>query len=61
MAEKVRGAINAAYAAGGRPLIDVLDAQRSYRETYRRFIVTRAAYSRAVERYSAILGKRVAQ
>lgn len=60
VAEKVRGAINAAYAAGGRPLIDVLDAQRSYRETYRRFIVTRAAYSRAVERYSAILGKRVA-
>ena len=59
VAEKVRGSINTAYAAGGRQLIDVLDAQRSYRETYRRFIETRANYGRASVRYSAMLGRRV--
>lgn len=61
VAEKVRNSINSAFAAGGRPLIDVLDAQRTYRETYRRFIETRAAYGRAVERYEAILGRRIGQ
>ncbi len=59
VAEKVRNSINSAFAAGGRPLIDVLDAQRTYRETYRRFIETRAAYGRAVERYEAMLGRRI--
>jgi cobalt-zinc-cadmium efflux system outer membrane protein len=60
LAEQVRDSINKAYEAGGRPLIDVLDAQRNYRETYRLFIISRAGYGRAVVRYNATLGKQVA-
>ncbi len=44
--------------AGGRPLLEVLDAQRNYRETYRLFITSRADYGRAVVRLDAALGKR---
>jgi cobalt-zinc-cadmium efflux system outer membrane protein len=60
LAEQVRDSINKAYEAGGRPLIDVLDAQRNYRETYRLFINSRAGYGRAVVRFNATLGKKVA-
>jgi cobalt-zinc-cadmium efflux system outer membrane protein len=35
LARQVRESITQAYEAGGRPLIDFLDAQRNYRETYR--------------------------
>ena len=55
-AVQVREAITKAYEAGGRPLIDVLDAQRNYRETYRLFITSRANYGRAAVRYSAAIG-----
>src|SRR5262249_39489 len=34
VAAEIRDSITTAYNAGGRPLIDVLDAQRNYRETY---------------------------
>lgn len=60
LAEQVRDAINSAYEAGGRPLLDVLDAQRNYRETYRLYITSRANYGRALIRYQATLGKQVA-
>lgn len=55
-AGQVREAITKAYEAGGRPLIDVLDAQRNYRETYRLFITSRANFGRASVRYSAAIG-----
>jgi cobalt-zinc-cadmium efflux system outer membrane protein len=55
----VRDSINKAYEAGGRPLIDVLDAQRNYRETYRLFIESRANLGRAEARYHALLGRKV--
>lgn len=59
LAEQVRNSINQAYEAGGRPLLDVLDAQRNYRETYRAFITSRANYGRASMRFYATLGERV--
>lgn len=60
LAEQVRDSINKAYEAGGRPLIDVLDAQRNYRDTYRLFINSRANYGRAAVKFNATLGKQVA-
>ncbi|HJZ55684.1 MAG TPA: TolC family protein [Gemmataceae bacterium] len=60
VAEQVRDTINQSYALGNRPLIDALDAQRNYRETYRLFINSRANYGRASTKYNATLGKRVA-
>jgi cobalt-zinc-cadmium efflux system outer membrane protein len=59
LAIEVRDSLNKAYAAGGRPLIDVLDAQRDYRETYRLFIENRANLGRAGVRFNAVLGKKV--
>jgi cobalt-zinc-cadmium efflux system outer membrane protein len=58
LARDVRESLNRAYEAGGRPLLDVLDAQRNYRETYRLYITSRADYGRAVVRLDAALGKR---
>lgn len=60
LAGQVRDSLNKAYEAGGRPLIDVLDAQRNYRETYRLFIESRANLGRAGVRFNAVLGKKVA-
>jgi cobalt-zinc-cadmium efflux system outer membrane protein len=57
LAIQVRAALNQAYALGGRPLIDVLDAQRNFRDTYRIYIESRAEYGRAIMRFNAVLGR----
>ena len=59
LAGQVRDSINQAYAIGGRPLLDVLDAQRNYRETYRIYISSRANYWRALCNYNSALGRQV--
>jgi cobalt-zinc-cadmium efflux system outer membrane protein len=60
-AKDVLDAITKSYeAVGGRPYVDVLDAQRSYRETYRAYINSRANYWRAAYRFSAVIGKQIA-
>ena len=61
LAAEVRDSITRAYDVGGRPLIDVLDAQRSFRDTYRLYISSRADYWRALYKYNAAIGKQVAQ
>ena len=61
LAGQVRDSIGKAYEAGGRPLIDVLDAQRNFRETYRIYITSRAEYWRSLYRYNSAIGKQVAQ
>jgi cobalt-zinc-cadmium efflux system outer membrane protein len=61
LAGQVRDSINQAYAVGGRPLVDVLDAQRNYRETYRIYISSRANYWRALSNYNSALGKQATQ
>jgi cobalt-zinc-cadmium efflux system outer membrane protein len=57
LAIQVRSSLNQAYALGGRPLIDVLDAQRNFRDTYRIYIQSRAEYGRAIMRFNAVLGR----
>lgn len=61
LAGQVRDSINQAYSVGGRPLVDVLDAQRNYRETYRIYISSRANYWRALCNYNSALGKQATQ
>jgi cobalt-zinc-cadmium efflux system outer membrane protein len=59
LATDVRDRITAAYQVGGRSLLEVLDAQRNYRETYRLYITSRANYWRALYRFNAAIGKQV--
>jgi cobalt-zinc-cadmium efflux system outer membrane protein len=59
LARDVRDAIEKAYQAGGRTFLEVLDAEREYRETYRTYINNRANYWRAVYRFSSAIGKQV--
>jgi cobalt-zinc-cadmium efflux system outer membrane protein len=61
IADEVRSSINRAYELGGRPLIDVLDAQRNFSETYTLYINTRANYWRALYRYYSVLGQQLIQ
>jgi cobalt-zinc-cadmium efflux system outer membrane protein len=61
LAAWVRDSITRAYDLGGRPLIDVLDAERSYRDTYRLYISSRANYWRSVYKYNSAIGKQVAR
>ena len=61
LAAEVRDSITNAFNIGGRPLIDVLDAETSYRETYRAYINSRAEYWRAVYRFSSAMGQQVLQ
>src|SRR5262249_36983549 len=57
LARDVRDSINKAYQAGGRSLLELLDAQRNYRETSRLHITTRANYWRSVYPDSSAIGK----
>jgi cobalt-zinc-cadmium efflux system outer membrane protein len=61
LAAEVRDSIIKAYNLGGCPLIDALDAERSYRDTYRLNISSRADYWRAVYQYHSAIGKQVTQ
>jgi cobalt-zinc-cadmium efflux system outer membrane protein len=60
-AENVRDKIRAAYELGGKPLIEVLDAQRAYRDTYRLYITGRSTYWHALHRLNAAVGRQVLQ
>lgn len=57
LAREVRDSIIAAYQAGGRPLVDLLDAERNFRETSRIYVSSRAMYWRAVYRYRGVIGE----
>ena len=61
LAADVRDSITEAYKIGGRPLIEVLDAQRNYRDTYRAYVTSRTGYWRAVYTFSSAIGKQVVQ
>ena len=56
LAREVRDIMIEGWRAGGTPLIDVLDAERSYRETMRLFITSRADYWRAFYTYNSVVG-----
>ncbi len=59
LATDVRDRIAKRYAEGGGSLLEVLDAQRNYRDTYRLYITSRANYWRSVYRFHSALGKQV--
>ena len=56
LAREVRDIMIESFQAGGRPLIDVLDTERSYRETVRLFVTSRADYWRALYIYKSVIG-----
>ncbi|MCL2623323.1 MAG: TolC family protein [Planctomycetaceae bacterium] len=56
LSTEIRDTIIEAYKIGGYTLIDVLDAERSYRETYRLFITSRADYWRSLYIYNSVVG-----
>jgi cobalt-zinc-cadmium efflux system outer membrane protein len=58
-AKNVRDKIRAAYELGGKPLIDVLDSQRAYRETFRLHIASRSSYWHSLYALDAAVGKQV--
>ena len=58
-ARNARDKIEAAYRVGGRPLIDVLDAQRAFRDTQRLDVQDRAGYWQSLYRFNASVGKEV--
>ena len=53
---EVRDIMLEGFRAGGCPLIDVLDAEHSYRETMRLFVASRADYWRAMYIYNSVVG-----
>jgi cobalt-zinc-cadmium efflux system outer membrane protein len=59
LATQVRDGMRKAHELGGRTLLEVLEAQRGYRETYQSFIVSRAECARAQANYEAVLGQKV--
>ncbi len=57
LASQVRNSVIEAYKAGGYHLIDVLNAENSYRETKRLYLTSRADYWRALFVYNSTTGK----
>lgn len=58
-ADAVRDKLIKAYAAGKQPLLDVLDAQKNYHDTYDLFVSTHAGYWRAAVKLNAAVGQAV--
>lgn len=56
-AKNVRDKINQAYELGGKTLLEVLDAQRAYLETYKVHINGRSSYWHALYQLDAAIGK----
>jgi cobalt-zinc-cadmium efflux system outer membrane protein len=58
-AKNVRDKISQAYELGGKTLLEVLDAQRTYLETYRVHISGRSSYWHSLHQLNAVIGKEV--
>ncbi|CAA9891011.1 TolC family protein [Candidatus Methylobacter favarea] len=58
-AKNVRDKISQAYELGGKSLLEVLDAQRTYLETYRVHISGRSSYWHSLHQLNAVIGKEV--
>ncbi|MFA6072099.1 MAG: TolC family protein [Janthinobacterium sp.] len=58
-AKNVRDKIDQAYTLGGKTLIEVLDAQRTYLETYRMHITGRSNYWHSLYQLNAVIGKEI--
>lgn len=58
-ARNLREKTEAAYKVGGRKLIEVLDAQRAYRERVQASITSQADYWRSLSRLNAAIGMKI--
>jgi cobalt-zinc-cadmium efflux system outer membrane protein len=59
MARSVMNRIEEAYREGGRTLIDLLESQRAYRDTYRLQINAEVGYWRAIYQLNAVVGQQI--
>ena len=60
-ARSVRDRTMAAYKLGGKTLLEVLDAQRAYRDTHRTYILGQSAYWHALHKLNAAVGEQILQ
>ena len=58
-AQSVRDRTEAAYKTGGKTLLEVLDAERAYRDTYRTYIMNQSDYWHTLHQLNATMGKQV--
>ena len=58
-ARSVRDRTEAAFQLGGKTLLEVIDAERAYRDTYRSYIVSQSGYWHALCRLNASVGQQV--
>jgi cobalt-zinc-cadmium efflux system outer membrane protein len=59
LAADIRDAITKSYQAGGRSLLELLDAQRNYRDVLRSQVTTRASFYRAAYRLQNATGVKI--
>jgi cobalt-zinc-cadmium efflux system outer membrane protein len=58
-ARDVRDKIEAGYKAGGRTLLELLDAEKTYRDANRTYIMGRSTYWHSLHKLNAAVGKQV--
>jgi cobalt-zinc-cadmium efflux system outer membrane protein len=58
-AKSVRDRTEAAYKVGGKTLLEVMDAERAYRDTSRTYIMGQSGYWHSLHRLNAAVGKQV--
>jgi len=58
-AKTVRDGIETAYQLGKLTVLDVLDAERAYRDTYRTYILGQSSYWHSLHKLNAAIGKQV--
>jgi cobalt-zinc-cadmium efflux system outer membrane protein len=58
-ARSVRDRTEAGYRAGGKTLLEVIDAETAYRDTHRTYILAQSSYWHTLHRLNAAIGKQV--
>jgi cobalt-zinc-cadmium efflux system outer membrane protein len=58
-ARSVRNRIEEAYREGGRTLFELLNAEQTYRDTYRLSINAEVSYWRAIHQLNAVVGQQI--
>jgi cobalt-zinc-cadmium efflux system outer membrane protein len=59
VARDVRDKIEQAYKVGGKTLLELLDAERAYRDTRRTYILGQSSYWHSLHKLNAAIGKQV--
>ena len=60
-ARSVRDRTETAFRLGGKTLLEVIDAERAYRDTYRTYILNQSGYWHALHRLNAAVGQQILQ